>query len=191
MCICGAELGRRSDLLPRPELATLLRDAEPLWRGELDLQKRAENERRRGLADAELFRMYRNAKSSNRLDGLPYEVRSFYEGLMPAFPSEPPRRRKRSPKNEGRRLKIAVAETVQTYDRMGWLLCSTKDRQNHSATKASVGQRSSRFPGAETDCSSRYDIGSAIQRLTADSRQPQQCSLSCTWFGNVPLRILR
>jgi hypothetical protein len=36
-----------------------------------------------------------------------------------------------------------------------------------------------------------YAEGSAIQRLMADSRQPQQCSLIRTCFGNVPSRILR
>ncbi len=106
---------RISEPLPSPELAVLFRDAEPLWReieGERDVRKRAENERRRDLATAELFRMYRDAKAHKRMESLPYRVRRFCDGLMARLPTRAAkamRARTGAPPKEEHQFKIAVA----------------------------------------------------------------------------------
>jgi len=96
------------------------------------------------------------------------------------------------PFGRGRRFAGKHSVGAQAHGGSGGLLRHFKSgrKWRRYAGKRCLG-RSVLSATASVAFFSVYAEGSAIQRLIADSRQPQQCSLIRTCFGNVPSRILR
>jgi hypothetical protein len=92
-----------------------VRDAQPTWfeiEGEAKPAERAEAERRRNVADVELFRMYRRARASRQLGTLPLDIRQFCEGVIARDPTRAAKAMRAAtgaPQREEMRLNLAVA----------------------------------------------------------------------------------
>jgi hypothetical protein len=94
-----------------PELAVLLRDAQPTWReieGEPDLRKQQSNKRDRELAIDELVTIYNDHEKQARLCELPADVRMFCRRLKQQNGGKLPRRKGGRPVDLHRRLQIAM-----------------------------------------------------------------------------------
>ena len=108
---------RRKGQYCRPEIRTLLRDANPTTfeiKGEPDAHKRHRNERARDIAVDELVKMYRDYEKRGQLHELDFQVRIFCELLKRRHGGKLPPGKGGRPSNEHQKLLIAVkvAEAV-------------------------------------------------------------------------------
>jgi hypothetical protein len=95
-----------------PEIAVLLRDAQPTLReieGEPDLRKRQNNIRNRDIAVDELVTIFRDHEKQDRLDELPAEVQIRCKKWKQQNGGRLPRRKGGRPTDEQKKIWIAVS----------------------------------------------------------------------------------